>query len=346
MVKNKRRSAFTLVELLVVIAIIGILIGMLLPAVQSVREAARRTECLNNMRQLGLATLNYESAHMRFPHNAAGNFSNFSWGWTSSRLPIENCSQFWQILPFIEQQNVANLRPTLGMNPVMRATVVNFYHCPSRGPRFHTFNPSAGLRAATGDYANWAFDERMVARLADAGLVVTDNPVGNNRLGAWATPWANPAAVHSGVISAGGHIGNGSADISTFIKYSKIGFGSITDGSSNTVLYAEKAAPADEYDSISGEGRYTWNPENRGYYSSTFSTARSWLANAGQSGLVRDNDYTGNRHGGNFGSAHPGTVSTVLADGSSHNLSMTTDIISYYRLMRRNDGGVYSIKDN
>jgi len=99
-----KRKGFTLVELLVVIAIIGILISMLLPAVQQVREAARRTQCQNNLRQLALACLNFESAHMHFPAADELNIGN----------DIEPDPAFYrsrgnpwqiQILPFIEQQN-------------------------------------------------------------------------------------------------------------------------------------------------------------------------------------------------------------------------------------------------
>ncbi len=112
---SRSRIGFTLVELLVVIAIIGILIGMLLPAVQSVREAARRVTCGNNLRQMGLAALNYESAHMKFPSaGQAKRDAPPSPGqnvFFTDRRVIESFAgaspslQTW-ILPFMEQNNV------------------------------------------------------------------------------------------------------------------------------------------------------------------------------------------------------------------------------------------------
>ncbi len=91
------KRAFTLVELLVVIAIIGILIGMLLPAVQSVREAARRIDCANNLRQLGIAVLNYESTHQQFPPGVTDNDDD---------LTEALHSGFVFLLPAIEQGNI------------------------------------------------------------------------------------------------------------------------------------------------------------------------------------------------------------------------------------------------
>ena len=94
-------SGFTLIELLVVIAIIGILVALLLPAVQAVRESARRTECSNNMRQLVIATLNYESAHKVLPPGwtePGGSIplASYRWGWSS------------YILPYMDGQNLFN----------------------------------------------------------------------------------------------------------------------------------------------------------------------------------------------------------------------------------------------
>ena len=126
----RARVGFTLVELLVVIAIIGILIGMLLPAVQAVRAAARRISCGNQIRQLALASLNYESAFMRLPAgqentSTTGSDPNSNgWGWKAV------------ILPFIEQGNIdAQFDTDLKMNdPVnidLVSTIVPTFNCPA-----------------------------------------------------------------------------------------------------------------------------------------------------------------------------------------------------------------------
>jgi prepilin-type N-terminal cleavage/methylation domain-containing protein len=103
------QKGFTLVELLVVIAIIGILIALLLPAVQAAREAARRTECINNVRQMGLALMNYESARKRFPYSRSNLVLTDESKKTVPDRSAKSHQQSWTtlILPFIEEQGIA-----------------------------------------------------------------------------------------------------------------------------------------------------------------------------------------------------------------------------------------------
>ncbi|MCA9156670.1 MAG: DUF1559 domain-containing protein [Planctomycetales bacterium] len=108
---SRVKSAFTLVELLVVIAIIGILVGLLLPAVQAAREAARRMQCSNNLKQLGLALHNYHDTHRRFPIG-----TRHDPGFITSSRP-EWVSIHQQILPYIEQSNTANLLAGMTADP-------------------------------------------------------------------------------------------------------------------------------------------------------------------------------------------------------------------------------------
>ena len=111
-----QRRGFTLVELLVVIAIIGILIALLLPAVQAAREAARRSQCTNSLKQLGLALQNYHDVNKVFPYRKGGTSYASKWdGWESN---YERKSGFIPLLPFMEQTPMYERIRAGGGNPV------------------------------------------------------------------------------------------------------------------------------------------------------------------------------------------------------------------------------------
>ena len=208
-----RKAGFTLVELLVVIAIIGILIGMLLPAVQAVREAARRTACSNNMRQIGLALHNFESAQNRLPDgwlaaDPSDPLSESGWGWSA------------RILPELEQATLANqIRFDLAINAPEQgkspSQPLEIFLCPS--------DPFP---------KQLAFD-------------VIENPVGQGSGTTNETPSAGGQievgrSNYSGVFGNIEQIDDPLNGNGTFFANSSTQFRDIRDGLSNTLVVAER----------------------------------------------------------------------------------------------------------
>jgi len=150
-----KRRGFTLIELLVVIAIIAILIALLLPAVQKVREAASRTQCINNMRQLGIATHAIHDAYRALPPLAASSdLANLVGLQGAYQTTNTGYTVFTWLLPFIEQTNVYNaITATSGMNAAVRTSVIKTYVCPSdpSSPGGTQANGGAGTAPGKGD---------------------------------------------------------------------------------------------------------------------------------------------------------------------------------------------------
>ena len=333
------RSGFTLVELLVVIAIIGILIGMLLPAVQSVREAARRTDCMNKMRQIGLACHNFESSFQNFP-TAGGVVQQFI-SPDEQAAPIygfENAGWMWQILPFMEQNNIYQIRTGDGsgnngfFNTDLIEQPIPTFNCPSRDPD-QRFTIISGRIYRLGDYAG------VMASHNDPGWdgfewqINTDHRTNDDEF----------RVVWTGILVKGGHVNTQTGKVK---KARKINHAAIQDGSSNTILIAEKSVHASAYSPPPSPWPY-W--EVYGYFVGAdwphmrqFGALTQGDASPrGERPVLADNTNRlpfGFNDEQSFGAAHPGTFNSVAGDGSTRTINKTADLILLDRLGKRADG--------
>lgn len=329
----KKKSGFTLVELLVVIAIIGILIGMLLPAVQAVREAARRVSCGNNMRQSGLAVLNYESTHMKFP--PGGDDGTLNGG---TQTPPGGFSWMAYIMVHIEQGNLwdaADFNNTTynEMFAFVENQSVPVFKCPSSPMEEFTANIST------------------MAMIAD--YVGISGSVGG--FGGLDGPTVSPAGFGSnrGILSRNG----------VFYDNSETTFGDISDGSSNTAMISEVGNFV-YVDVGNGPETRDYRPGGRGERSNDNGpgfhagyqfgqgaiyncTSLRHINNPGMSLLFPAGNSGNSVEGVNFRglnsplrSAHTGGVQVVRADASVQFVADSVSTTTLAQLANRNDGTV------
>lgn len=337
------RWAFTLVELLVVIAIIGILVGLLLPAVQAAREAARRMQCSNNLKQMGLASLNLESAYKHLPkgpfdgHPRAVSSSgapapagyDYSTGVTCCRASNrDGYSAQFHILPYMEQNNIYNLATVIppvwpivggqgGEDVVARSLVPTFY-CPSRRA------PTAyGSNFGRTDYAGCAgfFQGRPDSTINFIPAAPLGRPAQPIRT---ATNGGLAGGLQGAIIWAGSNRKRTLADV--------------TDGTSNSIIFSEKSLHPTQHGRDGGDNE-RWN--NAGWDECVLRWHFAPRADS-QTHFVGPGTPNGPNWNRYFGSSHPGGLNAVLVDGSVQFYSFTIDATVWMNRCIIDDGQVIS----
>jgi len=327
--RERSGRGFTLVELLVVIAIIAVLVGLLLPAVQSAREAARRSACQNNIRQLGLAALAYHDARNEFPP-----------GYTQERIngSFQGHSVFYFLLQHIEGGALFdsmssavprdNVTATAGR---LAGTQVATFVCPSDD--FPEGNPHAYSGPSSTEYYG----------------VTTYRANGGSR------PFFATSATNDGMFMATGSQARKASSAPAGVK---VRIAQVTDGLSKTILFGEGSHFDPNFNTFTAAG---WNS------GSTISTWSRWYPAGGDNGLgnllcgafAPINYTTPFRHGGPgapgsqsawfehqdrrlsaIGSRHPGGANVVMSDGSSRFFADSLPQVTLSRLCTRADGEI------
>jgi prepilin-type N-terminal cleavage/methylation domain-containing protein len=360
-VSSRRPSdGFTLVELLVVIAIIGVLVALLLPAIQAAREAARRTQCQNNLKNVALAITNFEDAHKMFPTGGA-KYLNAGYGLeqnveNNKPLGPEKQGLGWafQLLPFIEQTAAYQITRTIDLQQI----VMPLYVCPSRRPASTTFSQQfnaiiapmdyAGAQPCTVNISGVKYDPTVAIPLTEATFArlfpsyyggaagdQADNKVYDGVIirSGWLFTSKNPT---TGVIN-GRFLNN---------VPRRVRPKNVTDGLSNTLMIAEKYVRSDRY-----EGGEFYNSDDRGWTDAWDGDVirSTCFPPLGDSDGIGFDPVLGRMFGDrgpwpfgggynvlHFGSAHVGGVNAAFADGSVHQIGFDIDVLVFNALGTRN----------